>query len=76
MPHTKNTKSSFCLDFQATITVEDLNDNSPVFNNDQPLTLMVAENQDPDAIYVFNVTDSDAGSNGNVTLFMNDTSRN
>lgn len=58
---------------QATITLDDMNDNCPVFNNPDPLTLTVMENQDPRVIHIFNVTDSDIGSNRNITLFMNDT---
>ncbi|XP_076439780.1 protocadherin Fat 4-like [Babylonia areolata] len=58
----------------ANITVDDVNDNCPNFAARDPLTLNVTENQEPHVIYTFNVTDRDAGSNADVTLFINDTS--
>lgn len=58
---------------QATVTVDDANDNCPVFQHAAPLVMYVSEGVAQIDILNLTASDIDIGDNGNVSYFINDT---
>lgn len=58
---------------QATVTVDDANDNCPVFQHAAPLVMYVSEGVAQIDILNLTASDNDIGDNGNVSYFINDT---